>query len=264
MGDMCRVFAVTGATSTFARAAPAAFRELADCGCVPNGKAKGHRDGWGVAAYDAKGNPMFEKHPTDAFRDPRYSSAVRRLAVKSSGIVIAHFRKSSVGPVSYPNTHPFVHKKFVLCHNGSIYHTEKIPLTAAYRRRVRGKTDTEKLFYFILQLMGRKKTSATARAAFLRAVSWVRKHLDYTGMNLVFSDGHFVWALRDANAKNKLVKKLAMVPYYSLYVGRDRRTGARVVCSEKLPISGVRWSPLRNEEFVEINARSGAMERFRA
>ena len=253
---MCRLLAITDGNPQYAERVLGEFQELADCGCVPVGKLKGHKDGWGVAAYDGEKLAVFEKEPANAYQNPNYRAATEKVgALGKANIVVGHLRKAAVGGNTLQNTHPFVKGQFLLCHNGSIMHEERIPLSPAAKKQVKGETDTEPFFYYVLQMMAGTKTAHAARHAFLKAVQHVKKHLDYTALNIIFTNGRYVWVTREVNSRNDKVRELKLMNYYTLYDGYDRASGARIICSEPLKLKSVRWKKLNNHTLVEKDTK---------
>ncbi|HEY5910644.1 MAG TPA: class II glutamine amidotransferase, partial [Verrucomicrobiae bacterium] len=76
-----------------------------------------------------------------------------------SGVVVAHVRDASVGPVTELNTHPFVHGPWLFAHNGTVARYEKHDRVRAaleaeidrpLRYAIRGDTDSERCLYVLL------------------------------------------------------------------------------------------------------------------
>jgi len=108
------------------------FRSLADCGCTPQGSTSGHRDGWGIVAYKKnKLNFCIHKNK-DASADPSYVGAVNKLSSIQPGLVMAHFRKASIGGKILANVHPFIQDNYSFCHNGSIFDSKKIKTIGSF------------------------------------------------------------------------------------------------------------------------------------
>jgi predicted glutamine amidotransferase len=253
---MCRLLAITDGDAKSAELVLGQFEELADCGCVPVGKPKGHKDGWGVAAFAGEKLTVFEKEPADAFRDANYRAVAEKIgALNKTNIVIGHLRKAVFGEAATQNTQPFAKGSFLFAHNGSVMQSEKLPLSPGAKKQVKGETDSERLFYYILQMMAGTKTAHAARRALVNAVRHVKKHLDYTAMNVIFTNGRYVWAVREVNAKNEHVRALKLMNYYTLYDGYDRDSGARIICSEPLKKKSILWKKLNNHMFVEIDTK---------
>mgnify|MGYP001613160617 CR=1 FL=1 len=235
-----------------------AFRALADCGCVPVGTPRGHRDGWGAVGY-TDGKIIFSKRRVeDAYRDPQYPSAIVRLAREKPQIVLVHFRKASIGGKSIPNTHPFTARGYSFCHNGSIFETKRkrIALTAATERLIKGMTDSERFFLYLLERLSPAAPAATVRKTFIAAIRIVRKNFDYTAMNMLLTNGKTLWAVREVNTYNREVRQKKLLGYYTLFSGTDTRGGQTLVCSETLAIPAMRWKPIANHRIVEVDLRS--------
>ncbi|TDO16523.1 MULTISPECIES: class II glutamine amidotransferase [Halomonas] len=107
-----------------------------------------HRDGWGIAFYEAGGYREF--------RDPHPSvhSPIARLICDypiKSNIVISHIRQANVGQVQLANTHPFVRemwgRPWCYAHNGQLADWQALPLS--FYRPV-GSTDSEHAFCWLL------------------------------------------------------------------------------------------------------------------
>jgi len=258
---MCRILSYAGKINTVdAQALLSGFQKLAACGNIPKGMARGHRDGWGIVGYRKKKVSFFEKYPCDAFIDPRYAETSERIVQKKPEIVVAHIRKSSVGKNETNNTHPFVFRGLVFCHNGTIFNKERIPLQKRFRAAAKGRTDSELFFLCIVQLYNAslQKTSAAMTQAISQAVVFARENLNYTALNMSLSDGRSLWALREINTHNATVKEKRLVGYYTLYIGEGKNNIA--VCSEKIALKNRRWRALRNHELVRYDIKTRKSE----
>ena len=111
-----------------------------------------HPHGWGVVTY-TDDQPHVERQARPAYDDEHF----RRAAAQAcSRTVIAHVRRASVGSVSPENTHPFVHGKWVFAHNGTLQAFGAMQawmletMTAEHRQAIRGATDSEHIFHFMM------------------------------------------------------------------------------------------------------------------
>lgn len=236
------------------------FQRLAEYGKVPGDSEGGHKDGWGILAYK-KGQPcLFVRNYKNAFNDSEYLKATESLKDKKSDMIISHLRKASVGIKNINNAHPFVYSNHSFCQNGTVFDSKKIPLNEKSRKMLKGTTDSERLFAFVLQnLRDSKKTNPAAiRMAIEKSIKYIRNNFDFTAMNVVFSDGKHIWALREVNEENKFVKKYKLMKYYSLFLGSGK--GFNVISSEKLAARGTKWKALKNHELVEIFWGNGKIE----
>ncbi len=113
-------------------------------------------DGFGVGWYV----PELNYEPiTFVSVNPAWNNRnLRNLAPKiKTDCMIAHVRAASVGDVSESNCHPFQYKNILMAHNGGVEDFGKIkrhlrnPLSDDLYNWIRGQTDSEHLFAFLLQ-----------------------------------------------------------------------------------------------------------------
>jgi predicted glutamine amidotransferase len=120
-----------------------------------------HGDGWGMAWLDTEQRTIRSTtSATSAVSDPAYSDlAHQRLS--RAGMV--HLRWATPGlPVAPENTHPFVEDGFAFAHNGHIAPLDRLEglLTPKSRAAVRGGTDSERYFRFVLQCIAEQGDEA--------------------------------------------------------------------------------------------------------
>lgn len=256
---MCRLLALINSKGEEAWTTLDRFRNLAKTGKVPPKSAIGHKDGWGIAAYKKGEVVYFFKNKDNALDDEEYQKTVHELEKINPNAIIGHLRKSSCGLNKIENTHPFENGNYIFCHNGTIFNSGKIPLNDEFRKLAKGETDSEKLFLYILQILkeSKKSTPKITESAILRAIARIRNNMDYTAMNFIFSNGEFLWALRDFNENNAIVKKENLGDYYSLYVGLNKKRKSLVVSSEVLKLESAEWKEIKNKELIKINLLTG-------
>ena len=114
-----------------------------------------HPDGWGLGRYDGAGELTVARQPESAFA----ASGFRVAAAEAfSTNVIAHVRKATIGQIAPENTHPFHHRHWLFAHNGTLAgfaafrETLLAEMPAAQRAAIRGTTDSEHLFHYLLGL----------------------------------------------------------------------------------------------------------------
>jgi glutamine amidotransferase len=108
-----------------------------------------HSDGWGVAVWEPTAGWLLHKRPVCAQSDVSFFA----LAEQTHGQgLVAHVRQRTVGPVSFENTHPFRCGRWIFAHNGTIDDVAYLRsrLSVARHAEIRGSTDSELLFAFLL------------------------------------------------------------------------------------------------------------------
>ncbi len=112
-------------------------------------------DGFGIGWYARELNTepvtFVSVHPAWSNRN------LRNLAPKiKTDCLLAHVRAASVGEVSESNCHPFQYKNILMMHNGGVEDFPKIkrtirtPLTDELYNWIKGQTDSEHIFAFLL------------------------------------------------------------------------------------------------------------------
>jgi len=163
--------------------------------------SRDHRDGWGIAVYDAEAAAWrIEKGVECAGEDERF----HRLAVGSCGeLLISHIRQKTIGECTLSNTHPFARDNWVFAHNGTVkdlgwLHTQ---VSDERRAQVVGETDSELLFAWILSCLdhaGMTREPATERTdgALDDAVRSARARHGFGAFNFILSNGVTTYAHR--------------------------------------------------------------------
>ena len=155
-----------------------------------------HGHGWGLAVYP-DGLPRVEKQAWAAWHGEHFKKAAARAYGKTT---IAHVRRATVGPPNLRNTHPFVHGRWIFAHNGTIPKFNRIrtrmleEMDALNRQEVRGSTDSEHVFRYLLTLFAKnpeKPLIELLQTVVSQIVLWVREiDLKLTpSLNLFWSDG---------------------------------------------------------------------------
>ncbi|MEI6288335.1 MAG: class II glutamine amidotransferase [bacterium] len=225
------------------------FQNQAITGRVPRGVTPGHQDGWGFSVYKKGQVALHKRSCKNASADFDYNKTKNKIIKINGDIIIGHLRKASVGGVNKNNAHPFVYKNYSFCQNGKVIDSEKIKIEAKFKKIIKGTTDSERLFYFIL---GQLELSKKLKYSFIQALKKIKNDFDYTAMNSVFSDGRQLLVTREINLKNEAIKKMKMVDYYSLFVGEKSDGSYKIIASEKMKIKNVKWRLLKNGEVIVI------------
>ncbi|MCP2031193.1 putative glutamine amidotransferase [Okibacterium sp. HSC-33S16] len=127
-----------------------------------------HGDGWGAAWHDADGTTHAVSSPESAARDSQYAE-VTRQPLGTAGLV--HLRWATGGLAVAPeNTHPFTDGNYAFAHNGNIAPIPQLEalLTPESTAKLRGATDSERYFRFVLQCIEEAESEASGVTRALR------------------------------------------------------------------------------------------------
>jgi len=160
-------------------------------------------DGWGIGWYENNSPMVFKQGISAKDKEsqlPNLSKEVR------SKIIIAHVRKGTGAPPSEINSHPFKYKNWIFAHNGSVDRDNLCSLLRdEYRKELKGETDSEVYFYWILQCVEESKD----------VIEGIKKSIDkvksrsYSGLNFLLSDGKSLYTFRYSSS---------FKDYYSLWL----------------------------------------------
>jgi glutamine amidotransferase len=192
---MCRLLGIASSEPTdfriVLREAPRSLAAL----------SREHRDGWGIAVHDERaGGWKLEKGVACASEDERF----HRLALGSHGeMLISHVRQKTVGETSLANTHPFERGRWIFAHNGTVKDVAWLRAQVSVERRaeVRGETDSELLFAWLLTRLDEARVAHTPAsestdAAVGAAIRAARERPDFGAFNFLLSDGTTLYAHR--------------------------------------------------------------------
>ncbi len=155
-----------------------------------------HGHGWGVAEHP-DGVPVVEKQAWAAYHGEHFKKTAARVYART---VIAHVRRATVGPPGLENTHPFVHGVWLFAHNGTVPNFDKVrdrlleELDPLHRTEIRGGTDSEHVFRYLLGLWERdpgRPLMETLRLGLEQIIAWARE-IDpdrKISLNVLWTDG---------------------------------------------------------------------------
>jgi predicted glutamine amidotransferase len=165
-------------------------------------------DGWG-AGYFEHGQPKLIKSPRPMYREKkRVEGAARKVKGR---VLIAHVRWAS-NPlklkrrdlIGLAHTQPFIHGRWLFAHNGTLYIPREVTAAlGSWKKYIKGKNDSEVLFYWLLKHLARTKNPARAVRSAIRGLhriwdgckkSYPIHPYPYHGLNWVLSDGHTLMA----------------------------------------------------------------------
>jgi predicted glutamine amidotransferase len=201
-----------------------------------------HRDGWGIAVFDAAlGTWQLDKGTACAGEDARF----HRLAIQIRGdLLVSHIRQKTIGDTSLLNTHPFERGRWIFAHNGTVKDVAWLRAHASRERiaEIAGDTDSELLFAWILTRLDEVgDANAPASAATDRAIGAAareaRQRPAFGAFNFLLSDGSTTYAHRFGRSMFLLERH----PEDAVVSSRTSRDGT---------ILETPWSPQRSAVFV--------------
>ncbi len=197
-----------------------------------------HPQGWGFGWYE-DGKARLIKKPVSAYQNPEFLRTADEI---ESDIVIAHIRKASEGSKqTVENTHPFMYDQWVFAHNGTIDIAEEMKqrLPESYRARIKGQTDTEVYFQWVLFNIGEKKE---VENGIKDAVHFIKARVgdNSSAMNFLLSDGRKLFVYRRAFKR---------VDHYTLH--HLKRKDMVIVSSD--PLTKEEWTSMTNGELIIID-----------
>lgn len=147
-----------------------------------------HDSGWGMAVYARidGGEPRSVRFPEAAYADGDFRGAT----AMRGRIFNVHVRRATMGGLRMENTHPFCLGDYSFSHNGTILDFPR--LTGTGVRPAMGDTDSEHLFNFLI----RDLDPADVPGSLRRTVTTVIDRSEFSGLNLLFSDGERLYAYR--------------------------------------------------------------------
>ena len=167
-------------------------------------------DGFGLGWYV----PEVNTEPVNFVSvNPAWSNRnLKNLAPKiRTGCLIAHVRAASVGEVSESNCHPFQYKNLLMVHNGGVENFGLIkrklraPLSDELYNWIKGQTDSEHIFAYMLNFLLKDKkgiTPETVMDAFEKTYVDLKKMMAEAGikdpayLNMCVTNGEFFVATR--------------------------------------------------------------------
>ena len=168
-------------------------------------------DGFGIGWYV----PEVNYEPvTFVSVNPAWSNRnLRNLAPKiRTECFIAHVRAASVGEVSESNCHPFQYKNILMMHNGGVENFGAIkrhirePLTDELYNWIKGQTDSEHIFAYLLnELLSKSQDIISPESvidAFEKTFTMLKKLMQKNGvtepayLNMVVTNGLFLVGTR--------------------------------------------------------------------
>lgn len=228
------------------------------------GDAEGlvHGHGWGVADFP-DGVPVVEKQTWAAYHGEHFKKKAARVYART---VLAHVRRATVGEPAIENTHPFQNGNWIFAHNGTIPNFSKVrdmmlpAIDPFYLNEIRGTTDSEHIFYYLLTLWRRHPDLPLLDLfgkGLERVVRWCRS-VDGTakiGLNVVLSNGSQLVGSRLGRAlwhlERERVFDCAICGRPHVHHAVDQSYRAVEIASE--PITDENWHEMAEGTIYEVD-----------
>ena len=214
------------------------------------GKAHGH--GWGVADY-RDGLPLVEKQTWAAYHGEHFAKSAARVYAHT---VIAHVRRATVGGTSIENTHPFHHGVWIFAHNGTVPNFLKVrdrmmpEIEPIFRNDIRGTTDSEHVFYYLMSLLKRNPRASLRRLVGRGLVNVIRWAAEVdpeapVGLNVLLSDGqNFIGSRQGRTLWHLTRETLYDCPICGKrHVHHEPKADYRAIEIASEPITDENWKP---------------------
>jgi glutamine amidotransferase len=228
---MCRILAITNFDYKLHKPLVDIFFELSSCGKVPENNTPGHLDGWGVGYYSNGKARVIKSGGSIRKEKARFYGAVKRIG--KTPVLILHLRKSAWKHTNgKENSHPFIAKNIIFCHNGTILDYKKLKLK--HRLSNPGALDSEIYFHYFMDF-----AVTGVEKGFRECVKTIKTNNAYTSLTCVFSDGKKLYSYRDFTKR---------AGYYTLY--ESKQAGSSFISSE--PLGSPKWKLLKKGKLKTI------------
>lgn len=227
-----------------------------------------HAHGWGVVTYE-NAAPHAERQAWAAYHGEHFKRAASRIY---ADLVIAHVRRATVGAPDIHNTHPFVHGHWSFAHNGTAPHFARLKqrflnhTAPPLRQEIKGETDSEHLFYYLLSLMHaspRKPLATVVKEGVATVASWIDDVDEKAkpGLNVMMTDGRRIVGVRWGRSLYHVQRdgvydcEICGFPHIHHDPNRDYR--AVVVASE--PLTHEAWTEIPDRSLWIVEEGNGAL-----
>lgn len=214
-------------------------------------------DGWGLAYYEDIATYVY-KEPIES-NESKLAEELRQNPAMQSKIFLSHVRLASVGSVSLRNTQPYMRalddREYVFAHNGTVSNFKELPLSVNFQPH--GDTDSEFLFCHLISEIKQNTHGVWNKKSF----HWLHHklyELNRLGtVNILISDGEFVFAYHDKNGYNGLHFTERKAPYdivhlldedWQIDLSYEKDPSVRGVIIASVPLTDEKWHRFENGE----------------
>jgi predicted glutamine amidotransferase len=228
-------------------------------------KKRKQKDGWGVGWIES-GHPEILKSARPMVKDRAQVEEAARLA--TGHVVLGHVRWAS-NPLKLSrkellgvhHSQPFAHGPLLFVHNGTLYIPNEVRAELGpWERYIRGRNDSEVLFYWLMKTVIRETGPWAQRVRnSVKGLDRIwKKHAaryrlykhPYHGLNWVLTNGKLLLAFCYVDpggfSKAKAFGNKKQ-PYYQMQI--ERHENGVVVASEPLTL-GADWKPMEHGQLL--------------
>jgi predicted glutamine amidotransferase len=232
-----------------------------------------HGDGWGIA-FHVGDDVRLIKDAGEA-KQSKWVEFVKQQEIECHDI-IAHIRKSTVGNISYSNTHPFIRELYgkvhSFAHNGTYHNIFNNPKFKTYHFHPIGETDSELSFCFLMDRMHdlwtKYKDVPPIEERYKVVQSFAEEMRSLGPANFLYSDGETLFA-HGHERHDPLTDKITWpgLHYKNCYASdsdsqlRDsfksgfaiRNQDQNLMLFASVPLDEGTWIPLKCGELIAVN-----------
>ncbi|WP_329578942.1 class II glutamine amidotransferase [Kitasatospora sp. NBC_01250] len=210
------------------------------------GLSREHRDGWGIAAWQADGELAVGRDLLPAHASPAFT---RTLADSVTDAALLHIRMASPGLATEPgNTHPFTAGALAFAHNGYFAPRDALDglIDPDLLAGAGGSTDSERYFLRVLtRLHDQDPVDALALAA-----ADIRARADFASLNCLLLTPDALYAYAEENPDSEVSRRRGPDFFRLRYQARADRV---VVASSGIGAQDDgSWSLLPYRQVLEI------------
>lgn len=184
---MCRLLGIIANKPVDIKYSAVKFKPLAN----KDISGKQNNAGWGIGYYSGN-KPIVEKDTGNIKESDQSKNIVKHVRSK---LFLSHLRNASPGlSRTIENTHPFRSDQWIFAHNGTIHEADrselKEMLDPQWNMKIKGKTDSEIFFYWLLQNIHNEKDTISGIEKALNELY----NQNYSSLNFLLTDGKMLIA----------------------------------------------------------------------
>lgn len=224
-------------------------------------------DGFGISWYNRSvdDEPGLFRSTRPAWNDYNLISMARKI---ESNCMLGHIRSATMGEITTYNCHPFVYKEYSFVHNGGIAHFEDLrrelisELDEELFQAVRGQTDSEHLFFLIMQFLKQEKQMSLEQAL-LKGIQWVndrQKDTDneyFCGLNIAITDGKQLIVTRYCSKDRRPISLYYTTSKFKDLMKSEVVSDNLIVASEPLTNMSEDWTEIPLNHYIIFDLDKG-------